>query len=392
MTSASPLRLGVAGLGRAFQLMAPGLMRHPKIRLVAAADPRPEARANFIRDYSARAYESVDALCADDAVEAVYVATPHEFHAANVRCAARHRKHVLVEKPMALTLEDCRAMIAETRDAGVQLVVGHSHSFDLPVQRTRELVASRQYGELRMLTAANFTDFLFRPRRPEELDTRRGGGVFFNQAPHQVDVARLIAASRVVAVRAIAGAWDTSRPTEGAYSSLLRFESGAFASITYSGYAHFDTDEFMGWIAESGMRKHADEYGSARARLRRAKSPEDELAIKYAERGEKPDNGTEQNSGRLHQHFGLVIASCDHADLRPLPDGVAIYGDEVRRFDPMPPPGIHRSGVLDEFCAAAMDGRPAFHDGAWAMATIQVCLAMLQSAREQREVILQEEG
>jgi phthalate 4,5-cis-dihydrodiol dehydrogenase len=139
----------------------------------------------------------------------------------------------------------------------------------------------------------------------------------------------------------------------------------------------------MGWIAESGMPKNPDQYGAARAVLRRARSQEDELALKYAARDNPQDN-----SGRLHQHFGFVVASCDYADLRPLPDGVAIYGDEVRRFDALPAPVIHRSAVLDEFCGAVMDGKPALRDGVWGMATMEVCLAMLQSAREQREVIL----
>ena len=109
-------------------------------------------------------YESVEALCADADVEAVYVATPHQFHAEHVAIAAAHGKHVLVEKPMALTLEDCGAMCEAVNRAGVKMVIGHSHSFDAPIARTRELIASGAYGRLRMITAMNFTDFLYRPR------------------------------------------------------------------------------------------------------------------------------------------------------------------------------------------------------------------------------------
>src|SRR6185503_7586789 len=127
-----PLRLGVAGLGRAFSLMAPGFIADPRVELVAGADPRPEARAKFEADFGAKAFDSVEALCADPAVQVVYVATPHQFHAPNSITAAKSGKHVLVEKPMALTLDACRAMIAAARDAGVRLVVGHSHSFDAP--------------------------------------------------------------------------------------------------------------------------------------------------------------------------------------------------------------------------------------------------------------------
>ena len=90
--------------------------------------------------------------------------------------------------------------------AGVALVVGHSHSFDAPIARTRALIAGGEYGSLRMIHALNYTDWLYRPRRPEELSD--GGGVMFNQAPHQVDVVRLLAGGRVKSVRAQTGAWD----------------------------------------------------------------------------------------------------------------------------------------------------------------------------------------
>jgi phthalate 4,5-cis-dihydrodiol dehydrogenase len=70
------LRLGVAGLGRAFSLMLPTFAADPRIALVAAADPREEATQRFAAEFGARVYASVDELCADSRVEAVYVATP----------------------------------------------------------------------------------------------------------------------------------------------------------------------------------------------------------------------------------------------------------------------------------------------------------------------------
>ena len=83
-------------------------------------------------------------------------------------------------------------MIAAARNARVHLIVGHSHSFDAPILRTRDLIASGAYGAVRMIHALNYTDFLYRPRRPEELDTTQGGGAVFNQAAHQADIVRLI--------------------------------------------------------------------------------------------------------------------------------------------------------------------------------------------------------
>src|SRR5882762_3665247 len=249
------LRIGIAGLGRAFTVMLPTFLADPRVALVAAADPRAEARARFAADFSASAYGTVEELCADPTVEIVYVATPHQYHASHAILAARHGKHLLVEKPMALTLADCAAMIDAVKRQNVHLIVGHSHSFDAPILRTRALIASGAFGAVCMIHALNYTDFIRRPRRPEELDTAQGGGAVFNQAAHQVDIARLLGGGMAKSVRAATGAWDTARPTEGAYSALLTFQNGAFASLVYGGYGHFDSDEFSGWVGEMGQQK-----------------------------------------------------------------------------------------------------------------------------------------
>lgn len=378
------LRLGVAGLGRAFTVMLPTLARDPRVRLVAAADPRAEARARFSADFGGKSYDDVAALCADPNVEVVYVATPHQLHVAHARLAAAHGKHILVEKPVAIVLADAAAMIEAARAAQVHLVVGHSHSFDAPVRRTRELIDSGQFGALRMINAFNYTDFLYRPRRPEELDTAQGGGAVFNQAAHQVDIVRLIGGGRVKSVRALTGAWDPARPTEGAYAALLTFENGAFASLTYEGYGHFDSDEFQGWIGEMGQQKQPFT----------ARPPRDfsdltqEAVFKNARNYGGSDYQPPLAQPFQHQHFGPLIVSCEHADLRPLPNGVMIYQNGAARLDALPPPSVPRAEVIDELYAAVVEGRAPLHDGTWAMASLEVCLAILRSAREGRDVTL----
>jgi phthalate 4,5-cis-dihydrodiol dehydrogenase len=387
--SARRLRLGVAGLGRGFTLMLPTLVRHPRVALVAAADPRGEARERFAADFGAATYGTVEALCADPSVEAVYVATPHERHAEHAVMAAKAGKHVLVEKPMAIAVAEARAMIAAAHGAGVHIVVGPSHSFDAPVARVRELIASGAYGPVRMLTAMYHTDFLYRPRRPEELDTAKGGGVVPSQAAHQVDVLRLLAGSRAKSVRAACGAWDPARPTEGAYGGLLTFEDGVFATLAYSGYGHFDGDELCDAIGETGREKTPAAYGAARRALAASASGMEETRAKnarnYGGASHAPGTG---DDAPWHEHFGFVLASCERADLRPTAKGVWIYGDAERRFEPMAKPAIPRAAVLDELCGAVLDGKRALHDGAWGLATLEVCLAILRSSAEGREIEL----
>jgi len=377
------LRIGVTGLGRAFSVMLPTFAADPRVALVAAADPRAEARARFAADFASKAYARVEDLCADPAVEVVYVATPHQFHAAHAVLAAEHGKHVLIEKPLALTLEDCDAIIAAAERASVRLVVGHSHSFDAPILRLRALIASDAFGPVRMITAFNYTDYLYRPRRPEELDTARGGGAVFNQAAHQVDMVRLIGGGRVASVRAATGAWDTARPTEGAYAALLTFADGAFASLAYSGYGRFDSDEFDNWIGEMGQAKQPY-AGAGRARFA---SGAEEAATKAARNYGGADYRP-PTPASAHQHFGTIVVSCAQADLRPLPTCVMIYQDGAARLDPLPPPAVPRREVIDELHRGIVNGEPPLHDGPWAAATVEVLLAMLRSAREGREIAL----
>jgi len=381
MVDAAPLRLGVAGLGRAFSVMLPTFTRHPAVRLVAAADTRAEARKRFADEFSAKAYDTVAALCADPAVDAVYVATPHQFHREHATQAARAGKHLLIEKPMALTIENCTAITEAARRAGVHVVVGHSHSFDAPVRHLRKLVESGAFGQVRMISALNYTDYLYRQRRPEELDTSKGGGAVFNQAAHQVDVVRLIAGAPVRSVRALTGSWDAKRPTEGAYATLLTFANGAFASLAYSGYGHFDSDEFEGWIGEMGQTK-TPYPGRAGPRF---KTPDDETAYKNS-RNYGGADFRPTGDAAAHQHFGTLLVSCDRADLRPVPNGVMIYEGGSARLDAIPSPGVPRAEVIDELYDAVVHGKAPLHDSAWGMATVEVLLAMLQSARDGRDV------
>ena len=82
------------------------------------------------------------------------------------------------------------------------------------------------------------------------------------------------------------------------------------------------------------------------------------------------------------------MVSCERADIRPRPDGLTIYADRERTFEPLPRPRVHRAEVIDELNAAIVDGRPPLHDGRWAMATMEVCRAILDSSRTGREIML----
>lgn len=389
MTAEGTINLGIIGLGRGLVLALPALVSHPAIRLAAAADPREAARVRFAAQFGARTYADWPDLLADPAIDAVYIAAPHQFHVAQAIAAAAAGKHVLVEKPMALSLDDCRAMVRAAALAGTVLVTGPSHSFDTPVRHAAALIASGELGAPRLITALNYTDFLYRARRPEELDPAQGGGVVLSQAAHQIDVVRLLAGSALRNVRAVTGDWDAARPSEGAYAALLEFTNGCAATLTYSGYARFDSDELLGWTGEFGQPKDPAAHASARRRTA-GLSPADEAAAKLARTYGGADAGAPPPPV-ANEQFGLVLVSCERADLRIVPDGVWTYRDGGREFTALPPPPAAQFNAVAAFADACLGRGLPPQAGAWGIDTVKACLALAQSGRERREITIESE-
>jgi phthalate 4,5-cis-dihydrodiol dehydrogenase len=378
-----PVGLGIIGLGMAGAVMVHAAAAHPKYVLRAGADPHAAPREAFARDFNARAYADARELVADAAVQAVYIATPHQFHALHAILAAEHGKHIVLEKPMALTLADCDAIIAAVERNRVHLIVGHTHGFDPAVRLMRGIIARGELGRLGMINSFNYTNYLYRPRRPEELDTSKGGGILFNQVPHQVDTARVLGGGLVRSVRAHTNVLDLARPTEAGCMALLQFDGGAAASLTYSGYDHFDSDEWHSGIGEGGRPKPLS-HGAARRALAAVRE-ESGLRTKTLAYGAGP--------GGLppHQpHFGVTIVTCAEGDMRASADGVLVYDRNgmreiaIPRRDGMP----GRREVLDDMLVAIRTGRRPRHDGRWGKATVEVALAILRSSREGREIEL----
>ena len=381
------LRFGLIGLGGAAMQMLPSLMAHPRVQIVACAEPNKAARERFATDFCATAYEHAEALCVDPNVDAVYIATPHEMHRDHVVTAADARKHVIVEKPMALTLEDCDLMIAAAERNGVRLVVGHTHSFDPPIQKMREIIRSGEFGSLAMISNWSYGNFLYRPRRPEELSTERGGGIIFNQVPHQIDVVRLLGGGLVRTVRSMAWQLDPERPTEGSHMTMLQFTDGCTASIVYSGYDYFDSDEFHGWIGELGEERKPGGHASARAVLRSLSSPGAETALKGSRTyPRKPVITVPKHP----PHCGITIASCSGGDLRASIDGVTVYDRDSVTERTLPPGRAFpdKEAVIDELYDAITRDREPVHNGRWGKATMEASLAVLRSAQTRQEIIL----
>jgi phthalate 4,5-cis-dihydrodiol dehydrogenase len=296
---------------------------------------------------------------------------------------------VVVEKPMALTIAECDAMIAAAERNGVQLVVGHTAGHNPAVKRMRRIVATGELGRVRLINVGAYTEFLYRARRPEELDTTLGGGIIFNQVPHQVDAVRLVGGGMVRSVRATVGVWDPNRPTEGSCAAFLDFADGAAAVLVYSGYDHFMSSELRTWIDSVKREEFPFSNGQTRRRLRELTATRDEASL-VASSGYGAGRYEDVGGDLWQQELGHMVVSCERGDIRLVADGLVIYDDQGRRPLPIAAEGgvRGRRDVIDEVIAAVRRGIPPAHNGRSAKATLEVCLAILRSSQQRCEVML----
>jgi phthalate 4,5-cis-dihydrodiol dehydrogenase len=383
------LRLGIAGLGVASTQILPPLAKLPFIKITAAADTRADALARFCQVYEGEGYATVEELCRSANVDAVYIATPNSLHAEHAIVAAKHKKHIIVEKPMAMTLAECDAMNEAADKYGVKLLCGHTHSFDPPIRKIREIVKSGELGRLCMINTWNFNEFMYRPRMKHELAMSRG--VVLNQGPHHVDIVRLIGGGLVRSVRAMTGVWDKAREWEGSYTCYLEFADGTPATLVYSGYGFFDTAELFDWVGEGGQYRDPKTNLRVRERLRDVRTPEEEERLKEGMRfgGAREGEFSHVWSGERKQpFFGLTMVSCEKGDIRQTPDGLRLYGEREQREIALAAGSRGREAEVEELYNAVVHKKPVFHDGRWGAATLEVCLAMLESAEKRQEIFL----
>jgi phthalate 4,5-cis-dihydrodiol dehydrogenase len=375
------LRLGIAGLGNAGQAVLRDLSAAPGVVLAAVADLRAAAldscRAKFPELH---AYDSVEAMCKSENVDAVWIATPNEFHAEHVVAAALHGKHVVCEKPMALSLEECDRMNQAAAENRIRLLM-HSKAADPPILKMREVITSSRLGRPIQISSWNYKSWLNYPRLPSEVDTAKGGGIVFRQGSHQVDIVRCLGGGIAKSVRASTGKWHPRFDTEGNYSAFIEFNDGTPASLVFNGYGGFDMTELTWGIGEGGY-------------VASAKSPEKQVATEGPVNGVAKYSaplraeGRRRDGARKQPFFGLTVVSCEKGDMRQSPGGLYLYTGQGRE-EVLCPPFMDRAGELLKLHQAVTQNKPVFNDGKWGKATLEVLLAILQSSRERREMFLQ---
>jgi phthalate 4,5-cis-dihydrodiol dehydrogenase len=383
------------GIGVGGAEILPAMEAMDTVEVAAGADVVPTTLDRFKERFpEAKTYNSAEALCNDPDIEAVWISSPNRFHAEHTILAANSGKHVVVEKPMAVTLADAARMVEAADKNGIKLLAGHTRAFTLPVRAMRRIIESGTYGQLRNLNIWSYSDWMLRPRTADELDLAQGGGIPFRQGPHQVDTVRLLGGGMLRSVRAQVGQWMPERPIPGFYSAWLEFENGTPASISHNGYGYFMGTEMVPW-GEDRQRYDAAERASIRQQLRSGTRAE--TAEKQALRigGEQEYNIFRRNEPEpwVPEDMGMAIASLDRADLRQSRWGIYIHSDAGKQEIDILAGRVmgvgQRRAELEELYDAVVRNQPLWHDGRWGMATLEVCLAIMDSARARKEIMLQ---
>lgn len=226
------MRIGIIGAGAVAPLhaRAAGLLRD--VEMTAVCDLQPAAAASVAEPIGAQVFHDYRDMFASGTIDAVIVNTPHSLHRDMTVAAAAAGLHVLVEKPMAITLEDCDAMVAATEQAGVVLRVGQIQHFLPDKTALASAIAAGAIGPVRMIHDFRTTDYRPGTRSPWFLSRElAGGGAVMNIGGHCLDRVVWLGGASAVAVSA-----DTLTrfgvPVETDATIRLRLANQVVATIT----------------------------------------------------------------------------------------------------------------------------------------------------------------
>lgn len=390
------LNIGLIGVGQGAANVLPTMNAMPEYTLVAVADINPRMRAAAVDRYGVRAYETIDEICADKELDAVWVSTPNKYHCPHAVALLRAGKHVIVEKPMAVTLEEADQMVAVAKENDRRLVAAHTNSYSPSVRVMRKLALTR-LGKVRSILIWSYTDWMLRARTAEELSPEAGAGMVHRQAPHQVDTLRLLGGGKLRSVRGQTGQWMAERPVPGFYTAFMEFEDGTPATIMHNGYGYF----MHGHLFEGSLDRHrytdADRVAIRKA-LRTGSRDEDMEKESFRIGGSNdPTKGERQLPTWSPGDLGMLLVSCEHGDMRHSKYGVYVHGDEGTEDYDMRTimrnvidlEGGATTGALGELYDSVTTGVPVYHSGEWGRATLEATIAIERSARERREIMLE---
>ncbi|MGZ5600551.1 MAG: Gfo/Idh/MocA family protein [Methylobacter sp.] len=236
MNNMTKLRWGILGAARINERLMPAIAEASNAELVAIASRRPGAAAQKLAQYApqqqARTYDNLETLLDDPEIDAVYLPLSNREHAEWTLLAIERGKHVLCEKPMALTVADIDAIQAAAQRHNVTVMEGFMYRFHPQHARVRELLDSGLIGEIRSVRSS--FSFMMKPARLYRLaeNVANGGGAMWDIGCYAIHAARMFINEPALSVTAIGKFIESG--ADSATSGIIDFGDGKYAHFDFS--------------------------------------------------------------------------------------------------------------------------------------------------------------
>jgi phthalate 4,5-cis-dihydrodiol dehydrogenase len=233
----SNLRVGIIGLGGIARSHCEAIAGLDNVEIVAVADLFESKRRSYMEKYSIpKGYASHTELLQDDEVDAVAIVLGHQLHHRLTVDACNAGKHVLVEKPMALSLEHCDNMIEAAEANQVKLMVGHTQHYYGTSLAAKSILDSGELGPLVTAVCYMSKNWNYNGRRPQYRSRYHGGGMWLTNGIHVVDRLTWMMASQPVSVSAAIGTRSHYQASDDYGTALIRYKNGLAGTAIAVGF------------------------------------------------------------------------------------------------------------------------------------------------------------
>jgi predicted dehydrogenase len=232
------LNVGIIGCGGIARQHCAAIATLDDVQVVAVADLFEEKRRDYMEKFAIpKGYPSHTELLKDDEIDAVAVVLGHQLHHRLTVDSLNAGKHVLVEKPMAISLEQCDNMIEAADANDLKLMVGNTQHFYGTSLKAKEILDSGELGPLITAVCYMSKNWNFGGRRPQYRSRYHGGGMWMTNGVHVVDRLTWVMASQAVSVSAAIGARAHYQASDDSATAFIRYKNGLAGVAVSVGYA-----------------------------------------------------------------------------------------------------------------------------------------------------------
>ena len=336
------IRVGVVGGGAIAQRRhLPEYAANPNAEVAGIIDFNPERMEELCEQYGAKPYASLDEMLADPTIDAISVCTPNYTHAETTIKALRAGKHALCEKPMALSLQETRAMLEAERESGKILMLGHNQRLIKAHLKARELVQSGAIGKLL------FYQCNFKHAGPENWGIdKNNNSWFFRKDKANFGVMGDLGAHKIDLIRFL-----TDDEIKDVFATMMtldkRYEDGSLIELEDNAVCQFHMASGLPGIMHFSWTNYGDE---------------DNSTIIYGDKGVMKIFGDYADD--------IVLEMRDGSHIKYSVGAISTNTNQLK------------SGVIDEFIAAILENRAPIVTGVDGHNTLAVIEKAMQSAQE----------